>query len=60
MAAFVMMLKRDLFVQVASRQGWRQWRITADKDGNIPDSAVWTESDRRLPLDLREYKFKAS
>jgi hypothetical protein len=64
----VMQLKRDLFVQVASREGWRQWRISAAKTGSdsgvaykmgaIPDDAVWTPSDRRLPLDLREYTFK--
>ncbi len=55
-----MQLKRELFVQVACRTRWRQWRVSADKSGAIPDGAVWTLSDRRLPLDLRAYTFKAS
>ncbi len=52
-------LNRDIFVQVASPAGWRQWRISVDKDGSIPDAAVFTESDKRLPVDLRTYSFKA-
>jgi hypothetical protein len=55
-----MQLKREVFVQVACRAWWRQWRVSADKSGAIPDGAVWTQSDRRLPLDLRAYTFKAS